>query len=108
MNNPFLLTILALAVITWLTRALPFMLLSRSKKKINFSQGRLQIIGPALLLCTTVVVLTGEVEELIGSASFMPFLLSVMVVILLTHWKKNIGLSVLVGLVFYGLALLIA
>lgn len=108
MNNGFLWTILALAVITWLTRALPFLLLSRSKKKINFSQGRLQILGPALLLSTTVVVLTGEVQELIDRAvSLWPYLISVTVVILLTRWKKNIGLSVLLGLVTYGLCLLI-
>ena len=106
MNKAFLLTILALAVTTWLTRALPFVLLNRSKKKINFSQGRLQIIGPALLLCTTTVVLSGETEELVGSPSFLPYLLSIIVVAVVTQWKKNIGLSVLAGLVFYGLALL--
>lgn len=105
MNSAFLLTILALAVITWLTRALPFLLLNRSKKKINFSQGRLQIIGPALLLSTTVVVLSGEIEDLLGSSSLLPYGLSILLVVLVTHWKKNIGLSVLVGLVFYGLAL---
>lgn len=108
MNSGFLWTILALAVITWLTRALPFFLLSRSKKKINFSQGRLQILGPALLLSTTVVVLTGEVQELINHAvSLWPYLISVIVVILVTRWKKNIGLSVLLGLVTYGVCLLI-
>lgn len=108
MNKAFLLTILALAVITWLTRALPFLLLSRTKKKINFSQGRLQILGPALLLSTTVVVLTGEVQDLINTAaSLWPYFLSVILVILVTRWKANIGLSVLAGLICYGLCLLI-
>ena len=108
MNNSFLRTILALAVITWLTRALPFLLLSRSKKKINFSQGRLQILGPALLLSTTVVVLTGEVQDLINQAvSLWPYFIAVIVVIVITRWKSNIGLSVLLGLITYGLCLLI-
>ncbi|MDO5667734.1 MAG: AzlD domain-containing protein [Alcaligenaceae bacterium] len=107
MTNAFLLMILALAVITWMTRALPFLILNRSKKKINFSQGRLQIIGPALLLSTTVVVLSGEIQELVGSSSFIPYLLSVVVVALISKWKKNIGLSVLVGLLFYGVVLLV-
>ena len=108
MNNGFLWTILALAVITWLTRALPFFLMSRSKKKINFSQGRLQILGPALLLSTTVVVLTGEIRDLISNAaSLWPYLIFVIAVILVTRWKNNIGLSVLAGLISYGLCLLI-
>lgn len=108
MNNAFLWTILALAVTTWLTRALPFIWLSRSKKKVNFSQGRLQILGPSLLLSTTVVVLSGEVQALIDSAApLWPYLLSVIAVILVTRWKKNIGLSVLVGLIVYGFCLLV-
>ena len=108
MINAFLLTILALAVITWLTRALPFILLSRTKKKINFSQGRLQIVGPALLLSTTVVVLSGEVQDLLTQgSSFWVYLLSVIAVVLITRWKRNIGLSVLCGLICYGLLLLV-
>lgn len=108
MNKAFLLTILALAVLTWLTRALPFILLNRTKKKINFSQGRLQILGPALLLSTTMVVLTGELQDLTTNAvSLWPYLLSVAIVVLVTRWQRNIGLSVLMGLISYGLFLLL-
>lgn len=109
MNSGFLLTILVLAVTTWLTRALPFIFLSRRKKAVNFGQGRLQILGPALLLSTTVVVLTSEVNELLEAAiPWWPFAIAVLAVILISYWRRNIGLSVLFALFIYGHSLMLS
>ncbi|WP_028357753.1 AzlD domain-containing protein [Brackiella oedipodis] len=101
--NGFFWAILALAIFTWLMRAVPFIILHLTGKQINFAQGRLAVMGPAILLSTTLVVIFDDVSHAPDNANAIAYLLTVALVIACAKWSKNIGLSVLIGLVFYGI-----
>ncbi len=99
------LAIVAMAVLTYSTRALPFLLMKKSKWLGRMGSGKLAILGPALLASTTVVILYAETLKAYKEQDLLPYILAVVSVLMVLKLSKNIGLAMLVSLVVYGVGL---
>lgn len=90
-----------IVLVTALTRFLPFILLSNSKKtpKIIDKLGKLlpyAIMGMLVVYCLKDISFTSV-------GGYLPSLISCVIVALLYIWKKNTLLSIIVGTVSYML-----
>ena len=94
-----LLIILVVAMVTYATRLLPFLLFppSRPIPKTVYYLGRVltpAVIGMLVVYCLKNISLTGATHGI-------PEMVAVLVVILLHVWKRNILLSIGAGTVLY-------
>ncbi|ETD72352.1 hypothetical protein V757_04725 [Pelistega indica] len=94
-----------MAILTYLTRSLPFVLMKKSKAFNRLGSGRFAILGPALLASTTSIILFSEVNKAIDGHEILPYGLAVVGVVVTLKLSKNIGLAMLIGLCVYGLGL---
>lgn len=93
------LSVIVMALITFITRALPFLLFDRgeSPPKIVLYLGRL--LPPAVIAMLIVYCLRNI--DLLSGAHGLPELLSIAAVVLLHLWKRNNLLSIFGGTLLY-------
>lgn len=92
-------SILVMAGITFLTRALPFVLFDRGKKPPKYVLYLGKVLPPAIIAMLIIYCLR-DVDILSGTHG-IPELASAIVVVLLHLWKKNNLLSIFGGTVLY-------
>ncbi|OUQ22292.1 branched-chain amino acid transporter AzlD [Flavonifractor sp. An135] len=92
-------SIAVMAVVTFLTRALPFLLFDRGSHppKLVLYLGR--VLPPAIIAMLIVYCLRGV--SFAGLESWLPPLLAVVLVVVLHLWRHNNLLSIFGGTVFY-------
>lgn len=92
-------SIAVMAAVTFLTRALPFLLFDRgdSPPKLVLYLGR--VLPPAIIAMLVVYCLRGI--SFAAPAGWLPQLLSVAAVVLLHLWKHNNLLSIFGGTILY-------
>ncbi len=92
-------SIAVMAVVTFLTRALPFLLFDRGghPPKLVLYLGR--VLPPAIIAMLIVYCLRGV--SFVGLGSWLPPLVSVVLVVVLHLWKHNNLLSIFGGTIFY-------
>jgi len=91
--------IAVMAVVTFLTRAIPFLLFGRggTPPKVVLYLGR--YLPPAVIAMLIVYCLKGVRFQSVGG--WLPALIASVVVVLLHLWKKNDMLSILGGTILY-------
>ena len=91
--------IAVMTVVTFLTRALPFLLFDRGGEppKIILYLGR--VLPPAVMAMLVVYCLRGV--SFAAAAAWLPQFISVAVVVLVHKWKHNTLLSIFGGTVLY-------
>ena len=91
--------IAVMAVVTFLTRALPFLLFDRGEAppKIILYLGR--VLPPAVIAMLIVYCLRGV--SFAAPAGWAPQLIAVLAVVVLHVWKKNNLLSIFGGTILY-------
>lgn len=92
-------SIAVMAAVTFLTRALPFLLFDRGghPPKLVLYLGR--VLPPAIIAMLIVYCLRGV--SFAGLESWLPPLVSVALVVVLHLWKHNNLLSIFGGTIFY-------
>ena len=103
-HTEFWLAILVMAVVTWLTRALPFLLMRKSNAFGRLTSGRFVILGPALLVCMTVVVVYSDLRETSGLAPVLTYFCGLVAAGVCVKLTRNAGFAVLAGMAGYALA----
>ena len=97
-NLQILITIAIMAIITLLTRFLPF-LIFRGKTTPRYIQYLGQTLPPASF--ALLVVYSLKNVDIIGSSHGLPELIAIAIVTLTYLWKKNLLLSVASGTIIY-------
>ncbi|OZI48863.1 AzlD domain-containing protein [Bordetella genomosp. 4] len=104
----FWVAVIAMAVITYLTRALPFLLSSRSRWLRRLTEGSsLAALGPALLAGIATAVIMPDVMALSGVSEILPYAGGLLATALSARRLGNAGVAVIVGVVVYGGLLLV-
>jgi len=104
----FWVAVIAMAVITYLTRALPFLLSSRSRWLRRLTEGSsLAALGPALLAGIATAVIMPDVMALSGASQIVPYAGGLLATALSARRLGNAGVAVIVGVVVYGGLLLV-
>lgn len=99
------LAIAVMAVVTWLSRALPFVLMRKSNIFGRLTSGRFVILGPALLVSMTVVVVYSDLQQATGGASVMVYFCGLIAAGVCARLTRNAGFAVLAGMAGYAAAL---
>lgn len=93
--------ILAVALGTMLTRFLPFLLFPENKKQPKVINDLSKLLPPAMMGLLVVYCLKGVS---ITSYSYgLPELISIIIIVILHKWKRNVLLSIGVGTICYML-----
>jgi len=104
----FWVAVIAMAVITYLTRALPFLLSSRSRWLRRVTEGSsLAALGPALLAGIATAVIVPDIMALSGASQYLPYAGGLLATALCARRLGNAGLAVIIGVVVYGGILLL-
>lgn len=111
----FWIALVALAVITYLTRALPFMMSSRAKWLARFSRDDsvFAALGPSLLAGIAAAVVVPDLlgadllgADLLGAdlsgVEFAPYLGGLAVTAVAVKWTGNTGVAIILGVAAYG------
>ena len=96
-----LITILAIAAGTVLTRALPYLIFPPGKQAPAFVQ-RLQYLLPSAVIGLLVIYCLRYIDVFVGSHG-LPEFISIAVIVTLHIWRKNTLLSIMGGTVLYML-----
>lgn len=102
------LAILAMALITYATRALPF-LLGRDNRLLAWlanPDGPLATLGPAIIAALAAVTILPEARTALASDRWPIFLAATAATLIALRLLKEPGLAVLIGLATYWLGLL--
>ena len=91
--------IVVMAVVTFLTRALPFLLFGRGNRAPRVVLYLGKYLPPAVIAMLIVYCLRGV--SFAAVSGWMPSLIAAAAVVALHLWKKNNLLSILGGTVFY-------
>lgn len=95
--------VIAMAVITYLTRALPFLLSSRSRLLRRLVESSsLSALGPALLAGIATAVIVPDVMALQGASELVPYGVALAATALCAKRLGNAGLAVIIGVAAYG------
>ncbi|OZI21884.1 branched-chain amino acid transporter AzlD family protein 2 [Bordetella genomosp. 7] len=101
--------VIAMAAITYLTRALPFLLSSRSRLMRRLTEGSsMAALGPALLAGIAGAVIVPDMLALQGGAEWLPYAGGLLATALAARRLGNAGLAVIAGVVVYGALLALA
>lgn len=101
MNNEFIYPVLVVflsALITWLTRALPFMIFRRDRVP-----NTIKYLGDVLPAAIMVVLVAYCLKGITFSSAsgFVPEIASAVLVVLVQYLKNNMYLSIILGTVCY-------
>ena len=100
MNPSYTLAVLlVMALVTLLTRALPFLLFGRSDKQPRIILYLGHVLPPAIIAMLVVYCLQGV--SFGAAADWVPALIASSAVVALHLWKKNNMLSIMGGTVLY-------
>ncbi len=102
----FWLAIAVMALVTWLSRALPFLLMRKSSVFGRLASGRFVILGPALLVAMTVVVVYSDLQHAAGPEPVLTYLCGLLAAGVCVKLTRNPGYAVLAGMAAYGISLL--
>ena len=97
------LAIFIAAVVTFLLRALPFLLFSGNRKMPDWLSRLGAVLPSAIMAVLIVYCLKGVKSDMIGTG--VPSAIAVLVVALSYKWKHNTFLSILFGTAVYMLLL---
>ena len=97
------LAIFIAAVVTFLLRALPFLLFSGNRKMPDWLSRLGAVLPSAIMAVLIVYCLKGVKSDIIGTG--VPSAIAVLVVALSYKWKHNTFLSILFGTAVYMLLL---
>jgi len=94
-----IITIAIIALITMLTRFLPFIIFSKSAT----TPGWLTYLGKVLpyAIMAMLIVFCLRSVDFLGGSHGIPEAISILAVVLLHLWKKNVLLSIIAGTVLY-------
>lgn len=106
-QNEFWLAIAVIALVTWLTRATPFLLMRKSNTFGRLTSERFVILGPALLVSMTVVVIYSDLQQAAGFGPVLAYLCGLIGAGACVKLTRNAGFAVLVGMAAYGVAVMI-
>ena len=99
---------MAMALITWLTRALPFLGGRRQLKKFSEPDTPLSVLGPSLLAAICIAVIFPDLLRAVDNAVALPYVLGLLTTILIASFVKNTGTAVLAGITAYGVFLFVS
>lgn len=102
----FWVAIAAMAVITWLTRALPFLLMRKSQAFGRLTGGKFEILGPALLVSMTVVIIYSDLAAGVSYWQMLAYACGLLAAGVCVKRTANSGFAVLAGMAVYGALLL--
>ncbi|HYG41657.1 MAG TPA: AzlD domain-containing protein [Bordetella sp.] len=98
--------VIAMAVITYLTRALPFLLSARSRLLRRLAEGSaLAALGPALLAGIATAVIVPDIMALDGWPQWLPYAGGLLATALAARRLGNAGVAVIAGVAVYGVLL---
>src|SRR5690606_9265617 len=101
--------VIAMAAITYLTRALPFLLSSRNRLMRRLTEGSsMAALGPALLAGIAGAVIVPDMLALQGGAEWLPYAGGLLATALAARRLGNAGLAVIAGVGVYGAFLALA
>lgn len=98
-NTRVLISILAMAAVTFLTRALPFLLFGRGAEPPRLVLYLGQVLPPAVIAMLIVYCLKGV--NFTSPAGWTPSLIACAAVVALHLWKKNNLISIFGGTILY-------
>ncbi|OZI71060.1 AzlD domain-containing protein [Bordetella genomosp. 12] len=100
----FWVAVMAMAVITYLTRSLPFMLPPRNRllRKLAEEGSALSALGPALLAAIAAAVIVPDLWAEQRAADLAPYLAGLAATALTARLAGNSGVAVIAGLLVYG------
>lgn len=103
----FWIALVAMAVITWLTRAMPFLMKRRWLDLFSRPDTPLAVLGPALLAAICAAVVVPELVRLVSTAdaTLLPYVFGVIGTIVLAATIRNTGAAVLASVGLYGVIL---
>ncbi|MBO1113369.1 AzlD domain-containing protein [Bordetella petrii] len=105
----FWVAVIAMAVITYLTRALPFLLSARSRLLRRMAEGSsLAALGPALLAGIAAAVIVPDIMALRGLPQWLPYAGGLLATALAARRLGNAGVAVIAGVAVYGVLLALA
>lgn len=100
--------VIAMAVITYLTRALPFLLSARSRLLRRLAEGSsMAALGPALLAGIAAAVIVPDVVALKDLSQWLPYAGGMLTTALAARRLRNTGVAVIAGVVGYGVLLMV-
>ena len=91
--------ILIMALVTFLTRALPFLLFGREDTPPRIILYLGHVLPPAIIAMLVVYCLRGV--SFAAAADWIPALIASLAVVILHVWKKNNMLSIMGGTILY-------
>ncbi len=106
----FWVAVFAMAVITYLTRALPFMLSERNRwlRRLSQEGSALAALGPSLLAGIAAAVIVPDLISAGTNANqIAPYVGGLVVTAVAARSVKNTGVAVLLGMAGYGLLLML-
>lgn len=103
----FWIALAAMAVITWLTRAMPFLMKRRWLDLFSRPDTPLAVLGPALLAAICAAVVVPELIRLTtgADAALLPYVLGVAGTVVIAATIRNTGGAVLGSVALYGVIL---
>src|ERR1700676_4302621 len=107
-NYHFWIAVLAMGLITWLMRALPFLGGHRRLEKLTKSDTSLSVLGPSLLAAICIVVIFPDLMKAFDNAVVLPYVLGLMATLVIASLVKNAGIAVLMSVGVYGVFLYIS
>ncbi|MDO5605753.1 MAG: AzlD domain-containing protein [Paracoccus sp. (in: a-proteobacteria)] len=102
MTTALWIAVAIITVVTYLTRALPFMW-SRAARP-GPTPSWLDALGPAILAAMGVSILLPEGERALQAGSLTQFLLGLAAAAAVMAWRRDAGLATLAGIASYALA----
>ncbi|WP_273503204.1 AzlD domain-containing protein [Paracoccus sphaerophysae] len=97
----------AIAVATYLTRALPFLLAERRRggdRKPGPAPAWLDALGPCILAAMGAAILWPEAGKAAASGNLAQFLSGLAAAAAIMLWRRDAGLATLAGIAGYALA----
>ncbi|MFM2483450.1 AzlD domain-containing protein [Celerinatantimonas sp. YJH-8] len=105
--NQIWLAVLCMAVVTYSTRVLPFILKRMQKQTSQTDKNSpvLATLGPSLLAAITVVTVIPGVQKTIqlGTIAQLSYILGVLTTLLALKFTRNAGFAVLAGVAIFAL-----
>ncbi|MFC0140430.1 AzlD domain-containing protein [Erwinia mallotivora] len=101
--------IIAMGMVTWLLRSLPFMLNKRvqADKKADQNSPVFSALGPSLLAAIMIVTLIPDVQQAMASGygRVMCYGMGIVITLAALRFTRNPGIAVIVGVAMYGAGL---
>ena len=98
----FWIAVLAMGLITWLMRALPFLGGPSRLDKLTKPETPLSVLGPSLLAAICVAVIFPDLLKSFDNAVALPYIAGLAATVVIACVVKNAGLAVLASVTVYA------